>query len=94
MTYQTELFAPAYKYHKDNPQVFREFERLTFQTIEKGFKHYSAKGILELIRWHTGVRAKDQFKVNNNATAFYARLFEQINPQYKGFFRQRISKFD
>ncbi len=82
-------------YHEANPQVYVEFRRITFETMAKGFKNYSANGIFELIRWHTGVTANgDCFKVNNDYRAFYARLFEQDFPQHKGFFRTRKSKFD
>lgn len=82
-------------YHEANPNVYMEFERMTLQTIAKGFQHYSAKGIFELIRWHTGTAAyKDCFKINNNYTPFYARMFEKAHPQHKDFFRKRGSKFD
>lgn len=83
-------------YHEQNPHIYKEFERMTLLTIrEKKFKNYSAKGIFELIRWHTGVEAfRDCFKVNNNYTPFYARMFEQRHPEYKDFFRKRGSIFD
>lgn len=68
---------------------------MTLETIEKGFKHYGAKGIFEIIRWHTGVAANgDVFDVNNNYTPYYARLFESDYPEHKGFFYKRKSKFD
>jgi hypothetical protein len=82
-------------YHEAHPQIYEEFKKLTVATIERGFKHYSAKGIFELIRWHTGVKSKeDCFDVNNNYTPYYARLFEKDHPEHKGFFRKRESKFD
>lgn len=82
-------------YHDANPNVYIAFRDMTRATIAKGFKHYSAKGIFELIRWHTGTAAyKDCFKVNNNYTPFYARKFEAEFPQHKDFFRKRGSKFD
>jgi len=82
------------QYHKDNPEVYTEFEKFALKTINKGFTHYSAKGIFELIRWHTGVAAKGAYKVNNNYTPFYARMFEESHPEHDGFFRKRKSKFD
>lgn len=82
-------------YHRKNPHIFQKFEELTLQTIAKKFKHYSAKGILELIRWHSGISSDgDCFKVNNNYSSFYARLFEAKYPEHKDFFRNRKSKFD
>jgi hypothetical protein len=70
------------------------FRKITLQTIDKGFTNYGAKGIFEIMRWLTGVKAQGLYKVNNNYTAFYARKFENEFPQYKGFFRKRTSKFD
>lgn len=89
-------FTKFCQYHKDNPQVYVEFKKFTFKTIKKGFQNYSAKGIFELIRWHSGVTAEqtDGFKVNNNYTSFYARLFEKEHPKHQDYFRKRSSKFD
>jgi hypothetical protein len=82
-------------YHEANPHLYKKFEELTLQTIAKGFKNYGSKGIVELIRWHTGISSNgDVFKVSNQYTAFYARLFEKLHPEHKGFFRKKKSKFD
>jgi len=92
---QLTLFETKWtKYHKENPQVWEKFKEFTLRTIEKGFTHYGSKGIFELIRWHTGTTGNDGFKVNNNYTPFYVRLFERTYPQHKGFFRKRKSKAD
>ena len=82
------------QYHKDNPQIYMKFKKLALHLINKGRKHYGAKAIFEVIRYNTVIEGNDDFKVNNNYTAFYARLFEQDHPQYGGFFSKRKSKFD
>jgi hypothetical protein len=82
------------KFHQAKPEIFRAFEKLTLETIGRGFQHYSAKGILELVRWHTGVRDSEEFKVNNNYTPLYARAFAKKHPNHRTFFRTRESKFD
>lgn len=77
-------------YHEQNPHIYDLFEKFAMQAIISGKKHLGAKMIVERIRWYTDVEAKnDQFKINNNMTPFYARLFEENRPQYKGFFRKR-----
>lgn len=83
-------------YDQENPQIWKAFERISFRTIEKGFSHYSAKGVFELVRWHTGASAAngDGLKVNNNYTAGYARKFMSIHPEFDGFFRKRNSPTD
>jgi hypothetical protein len=39
------------------------------------------------------ISGNDQFKVNNNYSADYARLFEKDFPQYAGIFMKRLMKF-
>ena len=84
------------KYHDNNPDVFDCFCDLTNKTIAKGFQHYGSQGILELLRWQTGVTTTDPkgFKINNDFAAFYSRMFEAVYPEYKGFFRKRRSAAD
>lgn len=52
----------------------------------------NAKGIFERIRWHTDKpnhEGKSTFKLNNNYTAIYARMFHACYPEHAGFFRTR-----
>jgi hypothetical protein len=83
-------------YHDANPEVFDKFCDLSLRAIRKGFKHYGSMGIIQLMRWETGVTADDPqgFKVNNNYAPFYARMFESVYPEYKGFYRKRSSLAD
>lgn len=81
------------EYHKENPEVWKAFLNTTLNTINRGFENYSAKGIFEIIRWHRGGETKsDGFKVNNNYTADYARMFARLFPKHKDFFRTRKIK--
>lgn len=77
------------EYDNENPQVWEQFVRFAREAKAKGFKHYSAKGIFEQIRWHTTTTASDGFKVNNNYTAYYARKMMVVYPEFQGFFRVR-----
>lgn len=79
-------------FHYAHPEVWRLFEKFTFDRIERGFKHYSAKGVFERIRWETAQAevGANEFKLNNNYSAFYARLFMEIHPEHDGFFRTRV----
>lgn len=82
------------QYHIDNPHIYIAFERKAFQALDKGFQHYSGQGIFEILRWETGVKGNDEYKINNNFMPLYTRLFEKKHPQHKDFFRKRKSKFD
>lgn len=84
---------PFEQYHQEHPEIWDQFKKTTLDAIKKGFKHYSSKSIFEIIRWHKGGDIKkDGFKVNNNYTADYARMFSGAYPQYKDFFRTRKIK--
>ena len=84
-----------WEWHKKNPKVFELFCTYTYELINAGHTHYSAKGIWERIRWHThGDTKGDDFKLQNNHTAYYARYFMHLYPEHKGFFRTREVKED
>jgi hypothetical protein len=80
------------KYHEENPQVYKEFERIALQLIKRGYIRIGAKQIVEVIRYHTMIEGNDGYKVNNNFTSDYARLFENDHPIYAGYFLKRLCK--
>lgn len=84
------------EYHKQNPHVYAKFLEVAFEAKKRGFKTYSAEGIIEVIRWETAVSAKsdkDHFKINNNAAPDYARLImKELPDEFGGFFKVRELK--
>lgn len=95
---QLDLFTPDPKqakferYHAENPEIWEEFKRVTFELIKAGRKHYSADGILHAIRFNTAIRGGKDFKINNNYSSMYSRMFTANFPEHKDFFEQRILK--
>jgi len=84
-----------WKYHRENPQIYEAFKKVTLRAIQRGFKHFSAEAVFNVIRWETAVTAnEDQFKVNNNFRSYYSRLFCIDYPEHKDFFFRRGSKSD
>lgn len=83
-----EAFA---RFHKDNPDIWRHFERFTLMAIASGRTRYSADAICHRIRWHVNIetKSKDPFKVNDHHVAFYARMFLEAHPEHAGFFTLR-----
>lgn len=82
-----------YEYHRKYPEVYQTFKWLTLETISRGFKKFSARGLFQVMRWKKGGGVKeDGFKFNNNYTPYYARLFERDYPQHEGFFEKRPVK--
>ena len=84
------------KYFKANPNVWRLFCGYTWEAYFAGRKKFSAQAIIERVRWHHDVedRSVDEFKINNNFTAFYARKMMAMHPELEGFFRTRKSIAD
>ena len=78
-----------YKYHSENPNIYQAFEKFTLQVISTGRKYFSARAVYERIRWYTSIEDNNpEFKMSDHPMPFYARMFEERNPQYKGFFRK------
>lgn len=75
------------KYDEENPQVWNAFVKYAREAKAKGFKHYSANGIFEIMRWHSGVSGKGEFKISNNFRPDYARKMMSLYPEFEGFFR-------
>lgn len=83
------------EFHASNPRVYELFVKFTLQVVRAGRKRYGAFAILNRIRWHVEIETRgDEFKVNNNWSPFYARLFMQDHPQHDGFFETRASEAD
>lgn len=89
------------RFHKTNPEVYDLFERFTFEAIEAGMTKLGSKFIFERIRWEIAVATtgagyciplKRDLKLNNNFTAWYARLFIAKHRSHKGLFELRERK--
>jgi len=76
-------------WHRENPDVYELFKRFTLDVIRRGHDSYSSKAIFERIRWHSDVETQggDPFRMSNNFTPYYARLFMVEHPEHQGFFR-------
>jgi len=80
-------------FHRANPEVYTGLVSLARRMHERGLKHYGMKSLFEVMRFHRAMKATDEpFKLNNNYTAFYARLIMLRCPDLDGFFEVRIQK--
>lgn len=85
-----EIEARARAFVEKNPTVWRLFVRFTHELIRAGREHYSSDAVIHRIRWYTVVETHgDEFKVNNNFSAVFARWFHEAYPEHAGFFRTR-----
>lgn len=73
-----------------NPGVWSMFVRFAFELIACGRERYSADALLHRIRWEVAVSTiGDDFKVNNDFAALYARKFAQRHEKHAEFFQLR-----
>tara|TARA_B100001057_G_scaffold35947_1_gene32528 strand:+ start:9848 stop:10180 length:333 start_codon:yes stop_codon:yes gene_type:complete len=79
------------QFHADNPEIYDLVKKYTFDVIRSGKKHIGINSIFERIRWYTDVETRSDcdFKINQNFTPYYARLFMSDHPQHDGFFSTR-----
>jgi len=69
------------KFDAEHPEFWYEFNYRANVMLSKGFKHYSARTIFEVARWHSdlGLKGKPiQYKINNNWIPFYARKWNEF----------------
>lgn len=94
MNVEHSLMRRFRKYHQDNPGVYDLFKRFAHESRDSGLKRFSADAILHRIRWYVAVETKGSFKVNNIASAFYARMLVDEDPSFAGFFEMRKARAD
>lgn len=83
------------EYHTKYPSVFQKFKQLAIDAKNLGHKHFSARGLFQVMRFKMGGDLKqDGYKYNNNYTPFYVRLLEKECPEFVGFFEKRKSNSD
>ena len=89
------------KFHRENPEVFRMFEKFAEEAIRADATGLSSKFIIERIRWERmittsgagwDVKKKKPFKIDNRFTPWYARLYILTYPERKDLFNIRQIK--
>lgn len=94
MRLHPDVFTAKFReYLPNNLHVFERFEREAFSVIGKGFKHYSARTILHVLRHHSALRESGgEWKIDNCVSPAFARLFELMHPAHAGLFEMRVTK--
>tara|TARA_R110000751_G_scaffold35565_2_gene87410 strand:+ start:719 stop:1024 length:306 start_codon:yes stop_codon:yes gene_type:complete len=83
------------EFHGNNPEVYSELLKLSFDLKAKGRGKYGVKSLFEIIRWHRAMSTEgDEFKLNNNHAPFYARLIMAQEPELEGFFETRRQRHE
>ena len=78
-------------FHRANPHVYRDFRVKAFQMLRTGRKRYSARRIMESLRWDYDLKTTgDVFEINNDFTPIYVRLLIYNHPEFEDFFELRV----
>ena len=85
------------EYHRKNPQVWAEFENVgkwaVSVCLKRNINYLSADLIANQVRWKSFINTTEKdYKVNNNFTSGYSRMFQQKYPEYAYLFRNRKTK--
>lgn len=83
-------------FDREHPGVYREFRAIAMQTRAAGFKHYSARTIIHVMRHHSGISMgpAGQFKIDNRVSPYLARRLAKDEPDLADFFEFRRSNED
>jgi len=78
------------RFHAENPQVYSSLADMSLRLVRAGQKRLSINMLFEVLRYRTILRTRgDQFKLNNNYRAEYARKLMRENPELYGQFEIR-----
>jgi hypothetical protein len=79
-----------WKFHKENPHVYKLIVKYAREAKKAGFVTYGMKSIFERVRWHVHMeKAVEEFKMNNNFSSRYSRLVMKKNRDLRAFFKTR-----
>lgn len=83
-------------FDRSNPHVWELFQRYTFDLIRAGRTRYSARTVVERIRWDAAILTidVDGLKINNNYSPFYSAKFRWKRPEHAAFFAERKKSKD
>jgi hypothetical protein len=77
------------KAHEQRPEIYKAFVKYALEMKQKR-NHYSQRTIVEVVRWHRDLEYPgEEFKINNNWIALYARLAIKDYPELEHFFELR-----
>lgn len=83
------------EFHEANPHVYDMLKTLALQWHRATGKRIGMKALFERARWEIGITTTDpDFRINNNYTAYYARLLMAQEPDLADMFHLRHSDAD
>jgi hypothetical protein len=91
----TKLQEDFDKFDRENPHIYKLFEKYSMQLFNAGRTKVGARAVFERIRWDGMVRPDAKpYKMNDHTIAYYARKFLAEHPRRAGLFELRKIKTD
>jgi hypothetical protein len=81
-----------YKFHAENPEIYVELVRRATALIARGLFNFGVRLLWESMRFDymiSTARGRDDFKLNDHAAPFYARLIMVREPHLADVFELR-----
>ena len=87
-----DLFSSSFiSWLPDNLHIWNAFAAEALKVRARGYKHYSARTIIEHLRHHSALtESTGEWKINNNNTTPLAHLFDLRYPENAGLFEYRV----
>lgn len=80
------------RFHAANPHVYTALRYVALWCVRNGRK-MGMKAIYERVRWEYSVQTDEEpYRLNNNYTAYYARLLMADEPELAGYFETRRTR--
>lgn len=75
-------------FHRANRQVYKLYKKFALKLIAAGEDKIGSKMIIERIRWESRLKKNkgETYKIDNNYTCHYARLFITEFPEHRDRF--------
>jgi hypothetical protein len=77
------------RFHRENPSLYREFERRALALYHAGATRVGIAMIAEAIRYDDAVARRGAYKVNNSYRAFYSRMLLHDHPELSSLIETR-----
>lgn len=81
------------EFHRLNPWVADALIRLARDMVARGRTRIGVKHLVEIVRWQWNRATTDpttDLRINNVYTSRYSRLLEDLAPDLRGVFEQRV----
>lgn len=88
--YPKSVISRFKRFNRKNPNVFKQFKELASKMLSTGRAKYSARTIIEVMRWEYDLQTVGEvFKINGDFVPIYVRMLIHQSPEFGDFFELR-----